>query len=668
MLGLLLPLADARAVVNREDIILRDPYIYTDSSTNTYYMYGTVTYDGGLGFDVYSTTDPTLRTWSDPQAAFRRPGGFWGMSEFWAPEVFENNGSYYLFGTARGNATPHGMFVLKSNSPAGPFAPYSSFSTPITDPIYHSIDGTLYFDDLNDPWMVYTSERSTDPNNILHDMRAIRLLPDLSDTIPATDTKLFDATAFPQVANFGNPAPGNSFLIVDGPELYRSKDGSLLMAWSSFTEVNGVGRSDYAVTIARSSNGQLDGTWVQESEPLFASHGGHGMIFEDFEGQLRLGVHQPNSGGPSPTVPSFIPIYDVGNSVTFTEPNQPVSTVGYFRFEEGAPTREFVDGVDIIDVSGAGNHLRTYSDDTAGVFQDSVSSPTINQSGRRNLLSYDNSPAPGGTASTRDLFVASGPLNSADYAEWTIEASINLSQQIPGHANTFVGRDGSGYGIDGKLAAFYFQVQPNNKLSVTFVDQELDVNGLQSNFTIATGQWYNVAAVSDGTMLSLYVDSNDGNGYALAGQLPLIGSNNALVDNNRVWTVGRGFFDDGITDQFFGLVDEVRFSNQALNPGNFLFAVPIADDFDNDGDVDGNDLQRWESNFGTTSGATTAIGDADGDDDVDGNDFLTWQQNFGQVAVGGVSSLQALPEPSSCFLLLFGVTLCGMSLSSQCQR
>jgi beta-xylosidase len=37
---------------------------------------------------------------------------------------------------------------------------------------FHSIDGTLFFDDQDDPWMVYTSERSTDPNHILHDMRA----------------------------------------------------------------------------------------------------------------------------------------------------------------------------------------------------------------------------------------------------------------------------------------------------------------------------------------------------------------------------------------------------------------------------------------------------------------------------------------------------------------
>ena len=39
------------------------------------------------------------------------------------------------------------------------------------------------------------------------------------------------------------------------------------------------------------------------------------------------------------------------------------------------------------------------------------------------------------------------------------------------------------------------------------------------------------------------------------------------------WTVGRGFFNDGITDWADGLIDEVRISDSALSPGEFL-AVP----------------------------------------------------------------------------------------------
>ena len=52
---------------------------------------------------------------------------------------------------------------------------------------------------------------------------------------------------------------------------------------------------------------------------------------------------------------------------------------------------------------------------------------------------------------------------------------------------------------------------------------------------------------------------------------------------------------------------------------------PPAADFDHDGDIDGDDLIAWQSNFGMSDSATHAQGDSNADGDVDGNDFLTWQ-------------------------------------------
>jgi T5SS/PEP-CTERM-associated repeat protein/autotransporter-associated beta strand protein len=73
-------------------------------------------------------------------------------------------------------------------------------------------------------------------------------------------------------------------------------------------------------------------------------------------------------------------------------------------------------------------------------------------------------------------------------------------------------------------------------------------------------------------------------------------------------------------------------------------------DFDEDGDVDGDDLSRWRTNFGT--GATHLQGDADGDLDVDGGDFLIWQRQFGSAATTAASS--AVPEPPTLLLLVSG--------------
>ncbi len=67
-------------------------------------------------------------------------------------------------------------------------------------------------------------------------------------------------------------------------------------------------------------------------------------------------------------------------------------------------------------------------------------------------------------------------------------------------------------------------------------------------------------------------------------------------------------------------------------------------DFDNDGDVDGDDLGDWQTAFGSGNG-----GDADSDNDSDGSDYLVWQQEF-----TGPAGLQTavVPEPSSATLAL----------------
>jgi hypothetical protein len=79
-------------------------------------------------------------------------------------------------------------------------------------------------------------------------------------------------------------------------------------------------------------------------------------------------------------------------------------------------------------------------------------------------------------------------------------------------------------------------------------------------------------------------------------------------------------------------------------PGNF----PA--DFDGDGDVDGNDLAEWETDFGKQTGAIKGDGDADGDGDVDGSDFLSWQRGVGS-GVPAAPAVGAVPEPSTAVLL-----------------
>ena len=70
-------------------------------------------------------------------------------------------------------------------------------------------------------------------------------------------------------------------------------------------------------------------------------------------------------------------------------------------------------------------------------------------------------------------------------------------------------------------------------------------------------------------------------------------------------------------------------------------------DFDEDGDVDGDDLAIWQAGYNT--GTMHMDGDADGDGDVDGRDFLAWQRQY--TGPGPLVATQAIPEPGGVVLI-----------------
>lgn len=69
------------------DINIRDPFALTHNGK--YYMYGSRAVEQ-FGFDVYISSD--LENWSEPKSIFERTEDFWGVKDFWAPEVHEYNG------------------------------------------------------------------------------------------------------------------------------------------------------------------------------------------------------------------------------------------------------------------------------------------------------------------------------------------------------------------------------------------------------------------------------------------------------------------------------------------------------------------------------------------------------------------------------------------------
>lgn len=283
-----------------QSIRIRDPFIY-ERAPGSFVLFGTTDENvwGGpsTGFDCYTSTD--LREWEGPYPAFRPPEGFWGDTQFWAPEVHAHDGLFFLFATfASSVSRVRGVATLVARDPMGPFEPWSD--GPLTPQGIPCLDGTLHVDGVGDPWLVYSrgAEGGRDGSPGLPDgeMWAIRLTADLKAAIGAPRL-LFRATSAAwsrplRLPDGALPPPALNLapdaMFTDGPFVVRAPDGTLLMLWSSY------GEEGYAMGVARSESGDVLGPWAQRERPLWARNGGHGMILLADDGTSYLVFHHPN--------------------------------------------------------------------------------------------------------------------------------------------------------------------------------------------------------------------------------------------------------------------------------------------------------------------------------------------------------------------------------------
>ena len=141
---------------NPLDVAFGDPYVLK-ASDGKYYMYGT----GGAkdGFRVCSSTD--LVHWKEEGQVYRgNTPDSWAIGDFWAPEVYELNGKYYMFFSGQWKENPTNevenfrIGVAVSDKPTGPFKEISN--GPVFDPGYPIIDANLLFTDNGKVYMYYS--------------------------------------------------------------------------------------------------------------------------------------------------------------------------------------------------------------------------------------------------------------------------------------------------------------------------------------------------------------------------------------------------------------------------------------------------------------------------------------------------------------------------------
>ncbi|CAN5567857.1 glycoside hydrolase family 43 protein [soil metagenome] len=281
-----------------EEVRMRDICIIVDEKTKTYYAISSTQAPPKEGFrraSVQAYTSKDLITWEGPTTIFQAPTDIWGdvnVLSVWAPEMHFYKGKYYLFLTFDTDTklgeqwrdwlprVKRGSQVLVGDSPLGPFKPFQNHSTLPVDMM--TLDGTLWVED-GVPYMVFAHEWVQIKDGT---MEYVRLKDDFSETA-GEPKRMFNASD--AVWSKKNEQWGCH--VTDGPWIYKSKSGKLLMPWSTG------GPKGYTVGVAVSDSGKLAGPWKQRPEPLFTADGGHSMIFKRLDGQLMMVLHQPNKGG-----------------------------------------------------------------------------------------------------------------------------------------------------------------------------------------------------------------------------------------------------------------------------------------------------------------------------------------------------------------------------------
>jgi beta-xylosidase len=292
LLALSAPAAAADAPLLTSHLRIHDPFVVAEEGAKTYWLFSkndpAVTGDKRLGIMAYASTD--LAHWRKPKLVFALPEGNWAKEGGWAPEVHLWKGRYYLFATFHNDKAliaatgkrplyRRATLLAVADRADGPYTLIHG-GEPVTPPGDMTLDGTLHVDPSGKPWMVYAHEW------MQMGAGTIEALPLKDDLSPAGSPQLlFRASEADWVVGQKQPE-GDTGYVTDGPELFRTKSGTLLMLWSSW------GKGGYVQAQARSKSGTLAGPWEQLG-PLVEQDSGHGMLFRTFDGRLMLVLHRP---------------------------------------------------------------------------------------------------------------------------------------------------------------------------------------------------------------------------------------------------------------------------------------------------------------------------------------------------------------------------------------
>jgi hypothetical protein len=240
------------------------------------------------------------------------------------------------------------------------------------------------------------------------------------------------------------------------------------------------------------------------------------------------------------------------------------ATIAYWNFEDGTPDVAMnptttTGQIGTHDISGNGRHMYAWDNYYGPLFSSLRDTPTgIGLSSRHD--------------GHRDGYCFDAGLVAWSPSVWTIEFSFKLDN-IAGW-QTLIGRDDwavyNGANIDVGAALYIQKNGQNNAIRLDFATASGERYHLDSTLVPVAGQWYNFAIVGEGDTISMYADHLDGNGFQAAGTHTLTAGKNHALLATGTWTFGRGWYNGNQADKIFGNLDDIRFSDVALTPDQFI--------------------------------------------------------------------------------------------------
>ncbi len=244
-------------------------------------------------------------------------------------------------------------------------------------------------------------------------------------------------------------------------------------------------------------------------------------------------------------------------------------TLAYWRFEDVPTGQPLGKGAGIFDSSGKNNALVSASDFSRPLALTETPLAFVPQNGFANRAGAE-------FRGNDDLFSRDSKLNTFNFSPsgsnaWTVEFSVRL-ESFDG-VTRLLGRDGNTPDGERRGPLQLVALNPDGGDKFDFrleiVDGANQFKDIISPLDFRVRRWYNVAATATRDEMKLYVDSLDGRGYQLVGQKAIKGALNTV---EGPFALGRGWINEP-NDWMNGRLDEVRLSDRALEPAQFLFST-----------------------------------------------------------------------------------------------